>query len=107
MNKGPTNLQIPQKPESLESRQTDCTPKKSVAQCERCINGDQCIEGFCCPYMKLCIPSSTTRCWGPIDKFADCTPRCYDNMDQNSCSCSNSDFPEKWPKPTCPGKFGM
>merc|ERR1712179_705478 len=57
---GPTNLQIPQKPESLESRQTDCTPKKSVAQCERCINGDQCIEGFCCPYMKLCIPSSTT-----------------------------------------------
>ena len=57
--------------------------------------------------MKLCIPSSTTRCWGPIDKFADCTPRCYDNMDQNSCSCSNSDFPEKWPKPTCPGKFGM
>ena len=77
---------------------TDCTPAKSVGQCGNCLKGDQCKEGYCCPYMKKCVPTSSTPCYLPI---ANCQPMCYDSMDVSSCSCKNTDFPTNWAKPTC------
>ena len=76
-----------------------CTPDKSVGQCERCLDKDQCKDGFCCPFMKLCVPTSSTRC--PANLAANCRPSCFDNMDQNLCNCTNTDFPAEWPMPTC------
>ena len=40
------------------------------------MSGDQCAAGFCCPYMKKCVASSSTGCYGPI---ANCQPMCYDS----------------------------
>ena len=79
---------------------SDCTPKKSVGTCKKCLTGDQCIDGFCCPFMKVCVKSSSTACGQPI---AQCIPVCRDSMDQKECKCMNKDFPEKWAKPTCEG----
>jgi len=84
---------------SVNTKKPECTPKKSIGQCERCLSSDQCKEGFCCPFMKLCVPTSTTPC--PAAHSAGCQPPCYDDMDPNSCTCRNKDFPGKWPKPTC------
>ena len=79
--------------------EADCTPKKSVGTCGRCLSGDQCIEGFCCPYMKVCVKSSSTGC----GEAAQCIPLCRDNMEQSECNCKVKDFPEKWTKPSCEG----
>ena len=79
--------------------EADCTPKKSVGTCGRCLSGDQCIEGFCCPYMKVCVKSSSTSC----GEAARCIPVCRDNMEQSECNCKVKDFPEKWAKPSCEG----
>ena len=77
----------------------DCTPKKSVGNCEKCLSEDQCIEGYCCPFMKVCVKTSSTTCY----TSAQCTSACRDNMDQSECICSDKNFPEKWAKPTCGG----
>jgi len=82
----------------------DCTPKKSVGNCGKCFSGDQCIEGYCCPFMRVCVETSTTTC--RADETAQCTSACRDNMDQNECICGNKSFPEKWAKPTCGGSTG-
>ena len=76
---------------------TGCTPKKSVGQCGRCINKDQCIEGFCCPFLRKCVPDSSTPCSG----IAACRPSCYDSMDQESCTCKFPGYPHEWAAPTC------
>ena len=83
----------------VDTKEPECRPKKSVGQCERCLSSDQCKEGFCCPYMKLCVPTGTTPC--PAARAAGCQPPCYDDMDPNTCTCKNKDFPGKWPNPTC------
>ena len=44
--------------------------------------------------------NTKTLCYPPT---ADCSPACSDHLDENSCSCKNSDFPNKWAKPTCSG----
>jgi len=83
------------------SNSPGCTPKKSLSTCQNCFTKEQCKEGYCCPYMKKCVLSKETSCSHPI---ARCSPRCYDNMDPQSCTgCSNPDFPDNWAKPTCQG----
>ena len=77
-----------------------CTPKTSVGKCNQCVNKNQCIDGFCCPYMRLCVLSSSMPCSTPAAK---CRPMCFDEMDQSSCTCENKDFPLKWAGPTCEG----
>ena len=78
----------------------DCVPKKSLEKCDKCIKSDQCKVGYCCPYIKKCILDTKTLCYPPT---ADCSPACSDHLDENSCTCKNSDFPNKWAKPTCTG----
>lgn len=79
--------------------QGTCTPRGSVAQCGECQTGDQCAAGFCCPYMKKCVASSSTGCYYPI---ANCRPMCYDSAAAaGTCSCQNSDWPNNWAGPTC------
>jgi len=77
-----------------------CVNKKSVAQCAKCMTGDQCENGYCCPYMKKCVATSQTRCGYPIAK---CRPMCYDSMAPSSCaaSCTSKDFPYNWAGETC------
>ena len=75
-----------------------CTPKKSVEECGRCINKDQCMEGYCCPYLRLCVPDGATKCSG----YADCKPSCFDYMDQEKCTCKKApNYPKDWAAPTC------
>jgi len=79
-------------------RDEGCTPKKSVEQCGRCINKDQCIEGFCCPFLRLCVPNGSTPCSG----YAGCNPACRDSMDQEKCTCKKApNYPKDWAAPTC------
>ena len=78
-----------------------CYPKKSLDACKRCLSDDQCKVGFCCSWTKKCIDGKT-QCYGSI---ADCQPRCEDYMDPKDCTCKNKDFPEKWARPTCPGRL--
>ena len=65
-----------------------------------CLSEDQCIEGYCCPFMRVCVKTPSTSCSGMT---AQCTSYCWDDMDQSKCNCRDS-FPEKWAKPTCGGK---
>jgi len=74
----------------------DCAPDGSIENCDGCLKGSQCKSGFCCPYLKMCMASSSASCSRGTP--ARCTPRCYDNMDPNDCKCKNTDFPQKWPK---------
>jgi len=75
-----------------------CTPPKSVEPtCKRCLDSGQCKTGFCCPYMKLCVASSSQGCGGA----ARCNPRCFK---ATGCVCSADDaknWPTKWKEPTC------
>ena len=79
-----------------------CTKTKSVEQCDKCLEGKQCKEGYCCPWMKKCMPHPNFRCSLPI---ANCIPHCFD--DDTNCSCTNKCFPgnghptNKWAFPTC------
>merc|ERR1712072_574333 len=68
---------------------------KFVGQCKKCVDSSQCEAGFCCPYMKLCVPSSRTGCPRPI---ANCRPVCHE---VECSSCSNKDYPNN--RVTCPG----
>lgn len=60
---------------------------KFVATCKKCSSSIQCQAGFCCPYMKLCVPSSSHGCPRPI---ASC----------RGSLCLNKDYPNNWV--TCP-----
>ena len=96
---------------SRNDESSECTLKKSVDKCERCTSSDQCKgdiygrPGFCCPYLRLCLLTSRTRCSSSLG--ASCEPRCKDDMDQSSCACSHPDFPDNWAKPSCEGKLIM
>ena len=76
----------------------DCTPKKTVEKCEKCLSKDQCIEGYCCPAMRVCVKSTSTEC----HQSAHCKEMCYDDHDQSKCNCKENLL--KWAKPTCGGK---
>ena len=44
------------KPKAPEPK---CIKPKTIGTCQRCVNGNECQTGmFCCPYMRLCVPSS-------------------------------------------------
>ena len=81
-----------------------CTPRKSVGECERCLKSNQCNKGYCCPYKKLCIDSVINKC---VVENANCFPPeykvCRENMDPYACLCGNREFPQQWAKPTCEG----
>ena len=84
----------------------DCTPRRSVGLCGRCVTNNQCQHGFCCPFMKACVQEGFKICNPSIThvNVALCTPKCYSNMDPYTCKCKNKHFPERWPKPTCKRK---
>merc|ERR1712166_38941 len=84
----------------------NCTRPKSIPQCGACLTAKQCKTGFCCPFLKLCVPDSKTGChW----KFmASCgvnkngRGRCFDNIAPKDCDCKNKRFKAgMWQKPTC------
>jgi len=64
--------------------------------CEPCMFSGQCPQGgYCCPYMKKCVSSSSHGCFTPI---ADCVPP-YHESSQNypeGRQCGNSNFPNNW-----------
>jgi len=64
--------------------------------CENCMFSAQCPQGgFCCPYMKKCVSSSSHGCFAPI---ADCRPPYHETSQgyPDSRQCGNSDFPNNW-----------
>ena len=76
-----------------------CVQPHSVGQCGQCQSGDQCASGsYCCPFMKKCVTSGSDPCYYPI---AQCSPMCYDSMNQETCTCSNADYPNNWAGVTC------
>ena len=75
-----------------------CTKKQSVAECQKCIRSDQCIDGFCCKKHRVCVPDNQVEC---KTISANCLNSCSDKDPQDTCSCENKDFPSQWPKPTC------
>jgi len=82
----------------------NCVAADSVGTCEKCTHNIQCSgTSFCCPYMKLCVPSSSHACSYPI---ASCMPTCSSasGSDVTSCSCSNADFPANWLPQQCAGQ---
>ena len=83
-----------------------CTPSRSRKKCERCLETAQCIEGYCCPRLKVCLKGQQGCSFNPNkppNPFAMCNPVCHDNMDQKSCSCAHEEFPDKWTGDTCQG----
>merc|ERR1719315_67473 len=76
------------KPGSLPN---DCTPCREKSQCES--------GGFCCPYMKKCVKSSSQKCNLPI---ANCRPVCF-TSDCKTCSPTDGSSYGNWGKPTCAG----
>jgi len=77
-----------------------CTRPGSVpgGSCQPCKESAQCSSGFCCPYMKKCVTSSTQGCSYPI---ASCRPTCF-TASCNSCSPTDgSNYNSGWGSPTC------
>lgn len=76
-----------------------CTERKSVSlDCGICRETAQCKDGgFCCPFMKRCVTSSSQSCSYPI---ADCRPTCS-QANCNTCRPSNGKSYSEWGKPTC------
>jgi len=64
--------------------------------CENCMFNAQCPQGgFCCPYMKKCVSSSSHGCFAPI---AECRPPYHESTQgyPDSRQCDNSNFPNNW-----------
>jgi len=67
-----------------------CVPARSRKKCEHCTHSSQCGSSmYCCPYMKLCVQSSSTSCYPPI---AGC---------KGEGKCSDPAFPKTWLGKTC------
>merc|ERR1712137_136432 len=87
------NIIVPSEPKeptpTKPKTPSKCIKKHSVPKCGKCQSHDQCGKGsYCCPYMKKCVNSSSTRCTYPI---AGC----------RGSNCSNKDFPFNWAGKTC------
>jgi len=66
--------------------------------CSACRESSQCQSGgFCCPFMKKCVTSSSQSCSYPI---ASCQPICHD-ADCDSCSPSDGTAYSDWGSPSC------
>merc|ERR1719412_2850055 len=84
--------------------QEHCTRRRSVEECGRCLETDQCKRGYCCPWMRKCIPDSTTECHLPI---ANCQIGCSTDWPSTDCDCMHKCYPDKdgnpnkWVYPTC------
>lgn len=75
-----------------------CTPPQSLpATCQVCRETPQCSSGFCCPFMKKCVSSSSQRCGYPI---ASCRPTCF-TADCSTCSPTDGSNYSDWGLPTC------
>ena len=71
-----------------------CNGSNQLGECAPCLKSSDCVGSYyCCPYMKKCVSSSVMPCYYPI---AECSPMCYDNMDNAHCNCKNPDFPNNW-----------
>ena len=84
-----------------ENKETKCIAKNSVKNdCSKCLSHDQCeTGGFCCPYMKLCVSSSSQGCPQPI---ANCRPPCHGKTVAECPACTNADYRSgSWQLPTC------
>merc|ERR1712070_428265 len=77
----------PPPPPSDSGSSSGCTADHSLGQCDKCLTGVQCPNGYyCCPYMKRCVASSSMGCQTPI---ANCRPMCYDsNLATNFANCN-------------------
>lgn len=71
-----------------------CVAAGSRGQCETCTHSSQCAgDSFCCPFMKKCVPSSSTSCFTPV---AYCMPPCHEKDSGATCKCRDSAFPTTW-----------
>ena len=75
----------------------DCIPPHSLENnCTPCLESKQCKKGgFCCPFMKKCVKTSTQLCTYPI---AECRPPCHD---VKCTSCKKYYKEGTWQKKTC------
>jgi hypothetical protein len=65
--------------------------------CANCLYTTQCAVGsFCCPYMKKCVPTSSTPCYVPIAGCRGCRESTSGYPQSCSSTCSSSDFPNNW-----------
>merc|ERR1719369_1070300 len=88
-------------PKGADKDRSDCVVPKSLPNdCTPCRESSQCESGgFCCPYMKKCVKSSSQGCYLPIAK---CLPTCR-TSDCTTCSPTDGSSYEDWGKPTCVG----
>lgn len=87
-------------PESNVTLKSSCVQPGSIpgGSCQNCKESAQCSSGFCCPYMKKCVSSSSQGCYLPIAK---CQPTCF-TASCTSCSPTDgSDYNSHWGSPTC------
>jgi hypothetical protein len=90
-------------PKPTSPPQSQCLQKQSVGKCGKCLTSDQCANGYCCPYMKKCVETSSTQCYYPI---AECQPMCYDSMIKaGTCTCKED--LNAWALPTCTSSSGL
>lgn len=75
-----------------------CVLAGSRGQCATCTHTSQCENGFCCPFMKKCVPTSSTPCSSPI---AYCQPPCHESDSGAKCECTASTFPTTWLGKSC------
>lgn len=68
--------------------------KKFVGTCGNCVSSVQCKQGFCCPFMKKCVPSSRHGCGGGATGFGSCRPTCHSAL--NCPGCTNKKYPNQW-----------
>ena len=54
---------------------------KFIKQCGACVSSSQCIQGYCCPFMKKCIQTGD-RCPAGSTGWAECRPRCSSAVGQ-------------------------
>jgi len=76
-----------------------CTRPGSIAggSCKNCLESAQCSSGFCCPYMKKCVSSSSQGCSLPI---ASCRPTCH-TASCTSCKPTDGSSYSSWAPATC------
>lgn len=77
-----------------------CTAPGGIpgGSCQPCKENTQCSSGFCCPFMKKCVSSSSQSCSYPI---ANCRPTCFTATCSSCSPTDGSDYNSDWGLPTC------
>merc|ERR1719414_1845517 len=77
-----------------------CKQPKKTPKCGRCTHKQQCAEGFCCPFVKLCLVKGGTKdkCGNYQKLAANCNGcgKTASNPEDPTCKCSNKDWPQNW-----------